>query len=182
VKSVFTDNVKYKKMADLVNGELKNFFRPEFLNRLDEVIVFESLTKQHLGEIADILIVELINRVTEKDYELIVTDRAKEILVEKGFDPVYGARPLRRAITNQLEDRLASILLRGDTIGSEDQIIVDQDNVNPNEINVTIESYLTSFFVENGIKFTSPKVVESGTDEFLEDEAVNSPDEPVVAK
>jgi ATP-dependent Clp protease ATP-binding subunit ClpC len=157
--STFIEDGNYKKMADLVNGELKNFFRPEFLNRLDEVIVFESLTKQHLAEIADILIVELINRVTEKEYELIVTDRAKEILVEKGFDPIYGARPLRRAITNQLEDRLASILLRGDSIGSEDQLVVDQDNVSLGEINVTIQPYLTSFFVQNGIKFTSPKSI-----------------------
>jgi ATP-dependent Clp protease ATP-binding subunit ClpC len=159
VKSNFADDANYKKLADLVNGELKNFFRPEFLNRLDEVIVFESLTKQHLGSIADILIVELINRVTEKEYELIVTDRAKEILVEKGFDPIYGARPLRRAITNQLEDRLASILLRTDAIGPEDQLIVDQDNVNFDEINVTVQPYLTSFFVQNGIKFTSPKSI-----------------------
>jgi len=157
--SNFVDDGNYKKMADLVNGELKNFFRPEFLNRLDEVIVFESLTKQHLAEIADILIAELINRVTEKEYELIVTDRAKEILVEKGFDPIYGARPLRRAITNQLEDRLASILLRGDSIGSDDQLVVDQDNVSLEEINVTIQPYLTSFFVQNGIKFTSPKSI-----------------------
>jgi ATP-dependent Clp protease ATP-binding subunit ClpC len=160
VTSNFADDSNYGKMAELVNGELKKFFRPEFLNRLDEVIVFESLTKNHLGEIADILIVELINRVTEKEFELIVTERAKEILVDKGFDPIYGARPLRRAITNQLEDRLASILLRGDSLGPGDQIIVDQHDVNLDEINVSVQQpFLISFFVKNGVKFTSPKSI-----------------------
>lgn len=170
--STFADDANYKKMTELVNGELKNFFRPEFLNRLDEVIVFESLTKQHLGEIADILIVELINRVTEKEYELIVTDRAKEILVEKGYDPIYGARPLRRAITSQLEDRLANLLLRGDSLGSDDQLIVDQDNVNLNEINVTAQPYLTSFFVQKGIKFTSPKSIANKDGQYTPEDDV----------
>jgi ATP-dependent Clp protease ATP-binding subunit ClpC len=163
--SEVTKDANYQKMCTLVNQELKNFFRPEFLNRLDEVIVFEQLTRSHLGKIADILIVELINRVTEKEHELIITDRAKNILVEKGFDPVYGARPLRRAITSNLEDRLATLLLR-ESLGPDDQLIVDQDNFNLSEINVTVQAFLTSFFVEKGIKFTSPKSIANKDGEY----------------
>merc|ERR1712194_58112 len=105
------DNSAYARMAELVNEELKRFFRPEFLNRLDEVIIFEQLTKSDLGQIADIMLAQLCARTQDQNFTLNVTPRAKDLLIDEGFDPIYGARPLRRAIMKLLEDKLASTVL-----------------------------------------------------------------------
>jgi len=97
----------YKRISFLVNEELKKYFRPEFLNRLDEIIVFSHLTRNDVKQISDIMIKQLQDRMKEKEIELDVRNVVKDILVEQGFDPIYGARPLRRAVMRLLEDNLA---------------------------------------------------------------------------
>ncbi len=112
----FSDNkteATYNRIRSLVNEELKNYFRPEFLNRLDEIIVFQQLTKPEVKEIADIMLKDLFGRLTEQGIQLEVTDRFKDRLIEEGYNPAYGARPLRRAIMRLLEDILAEEMLTG---------------------------------------------------------------------
>ena len=104
---------QYNRIRNLVNEELKQFFRPEFLNRLDEIIVFRQLSKDEVKEIADILLTEIDKRLVEKNISIQVTERFKEHLVKEGFDPSYGARPLRRALMRLLEDVLAEEMLSG---------------------------------------------------------------------
>merc|ERR1712129_583819 len=116
----------YKRISFLVNEELKKYFRPEFLNRLDEIIVFSHLTKNDVTTISDIMIKELQDRMKEKEIELDVRNIVKEILVEQGFDPIYGARPLRRAVMRLLEDNLAQELL-SKSLYPKTKIIIDAD-------------------------------------------------------
>jgi ATP-dependent Clp protease ATP-binding subunit ClpC len=104
---------QYNRIRSLVNEELKQYFRPEFLNRLDEIIVFRQLTKDEVKHIADILLKEVFVRLTEQGITLEVTERFKDRLVEEGYNPSYGARPLRRAIMRLLEDSLAEEILSG---------------------------------------------------------------------
>jgi ATP-dependent Clp protease ATP-binding subunit ClpC len=104
---------QYNRIRSLVNEELKQYFRPEFLNRLDEIIVFRQLTKDEVKDIADILLKEVFGRLLEQGIELQVTERFKDRLVEEGYNPSYGARPLRRAIMRLLEDTLAEEILSG---------------------------------------------------------------------
>jgi ATP-dependent Clp protease ATP-binding subunit ClpC len=115
---------QYNRIRSLVNEELKQYFRPEFLNRLDEIIVFRQLTKPEVKEIADILLEEVFKRLLEKNINLNVTERFKDRLVEEGYNPSYGARPLRRAIMRLLEDSLAEEILSG-KITEGDAITVD---------------------------------------------------------
>jgi ATP-dependent Clp protease ATP-binding subunit ClpC len=117
---------QYNRIRSLVNEELKQYFRPEFLNRLDEIIVFRQLTKDEVKEISDILLREVFARLTEKNIALQVTERFKERLVEEGYNPSYGARPLRRAIMRLLEDTLAEEILSG-RLGDGDTATVDVD-------------------------------------------------------
>jgi len=105
---------EYAKIYKSVNEALKGFFRPEFLNRLDEIIVFKPLTIEDVGKIALIMLSQLSERVEEQGYTIEVDDLAKDILIKEGFDPIYGARPLRRAIMNLLEDKLAELFLTED--------------------------------------------------------------------
>ncbi|MGB5973940.1 MAG: ATP-dependent Clp protease ATP-binding subunit [Nodosilinea sp.] len=118
---------QYNRIRSLVNEELKQYFRPEFLNRLDEIIVFRQLTKDEVKEISDILLKEVFARLTEKNIHLGVTERFKERLVEEGYNPSYGARPLRRAIMRLLEDTLAEEILSG-RLGDGDNATVDVDD------------------------------------------------------
>ncbi len=115
---------QYNRIRSLVNEELKQYFRPEFLNRLDEIIVFRQLNKDEVKEISEILLKDVFKRLTEQEIELQVTDKFKERLVEEGYNPSYGARPLRRAIMRLLEDVLAEEILSG-RVGSGDTAIVD---------------------------------------------------------
>merc|ERR1712037_491810 len=107
-------------------GELKNYFRPEFLNRLDEIIVFRQLTKMEVREIADVMLTEVFDRLREKEITLDVTDRFKDRLVDEGYSPSYGARPLRRAIMRLLEDTLAEKMLC-EELKEGDSAILDVD-------------------------------------------------------
>ncbi|MDJ0589292.1 MAG: ATP-dependent Clp protease ATP-binding subunit [Pleurocapsa sp. MO_226.B13] len=120
---------KYNRIRSLVNEELKSYFRPEFLNRLDEIIVFRQLNKDEVKQISEILLKEVFQRLTEKEITLEVTDKFKERLVDEGFNPAYGARPLRRAIMRLLEDVLAEEILSG-RLGEGDTAIVDIDEEN----------------------------------------------------
>ena len=103
----------YKKMKETVLGELKKTFNPEFMNRIDEVIVFHSLTKDHLREIVDLMLQRLQSQLDEKRITMKVSEDAKAFLIDKGFDPQFGARPLRRAIQRYVEDLLAEELIQG---------------------------------------------------------------------
>lgn len=135
---------QYNRIKDLVNGELKQYFRPEFLNRLDEIIVFRQLTKPEVMEIADILLQEVSQRLeSQRDISLQVTPAFKAKVVSEGFDPSYGARPLRRAITRWLEDSLAEAILSGE-IDDGDNALVD---VNEQEI-VTVSPVKEQILVE----------------------------------
>ncbi|MFE4105148.1 ATP-dependent Clp protease ATP-binding subunit [Almyronema epifaneia] len=117
---------QYNRIRSLVNEELKQYFRPEFLNRLDEIIVFRQLTKDEVKEISTILLKEVFGRLTEQGITLEVTEKFKDRLVDEGYNPSYGARPLRRAIMRLLEDSLAEEILSG-RIQEGDTAIVDVD-------------------------------------------------------
>jgi ATP-dependent Clp protease ATP-binding subunit ClpC len=119
-------DAQYNRIRNLVNEELKQYFRPEFLNRLDEIIVFRQLTKDEVKEIAVIMLNEVFSRLTEKGITLEITDRFKERLVDEGYNPSYGARPLRRAIMRLLEDSLAEEILSG-RVKEGDTAVVDVD-------------------------------------------------------
>jgi len=120
------DPALFKRISFLVNEELKKYFRPEFLNRLDEIIVFSHLTRQDIVQISQIMIKQLENRMKEKEITLEVRDPVRKILVEKGFDPIYGARPLRRAVIQILEDNLAHQFL-AKPLYPKTKLIVDVD-------------------------------------------------------
>ena len=117
---------QYNRIRSLVNEELKNYFRPEFLNRLDEIIVFRQLNKVEVTQIAEIMLKEVFGRLTEKGIVLEVTDRFKDRLITEGYSPSYGARPIRRAIMRLLEDSLAEEILSG-RIKDGDTALVDVD-------------------------------------------------------
>ena len=100
-----------RKTAFLVKEKLKTFFRPEFLNRIDEIIIFNHLAKKDIWDISDIMIKELIERVKSKNISLTIEEQVRSLLVDEGYDPLYGARPLRRTVMTFLEDRLAETCL-----------------------------------------------------------------------
>ncbi|MDJ0634754.1 MAG: ATP-dependent Clp protease ATP-binding subunit [Xenococcaceae cyanobacterium MO_188.B29] len=118
---------QYNRIRNLVNEDLKQYFRPEFLNRLDEIIVFRQLTKPEVQQIADILLAEIATRIAEqREITLEFTPTFKDKVVTEGYDPSYGARPLRRAIMRLLEDSLAEAILAGQ-IQDGDRVLVDLD-------------------------------------------------------
>ncbi|WP_320677078.1 ATP-dependent Clp protease ATP-binding subunit [Prochlorococcus sp. MIT 1300] len=121
------EDSQYNRIRSLVNEELKQYFRPEFLNRLDEIIVFRQLTREEVKSIAEIMLEEVFSRIKEKGINLQVSDKFKERLVEEGYNPAYGARPLRRAVMRLLEDSLAEEVLSG-RIKDGDNAIVDIDD------------------------------------------------------
>ncbi len=120
--SVDDKNERYRFMKERVMEEVKRLFKPEFLNRIDEIIVFHPLTKENMKDIVSIML-EVIRKRTKQqmDIAIQVTDDGKEFLIEKGYDEKYGARPLRRTIQSQVEDRLAEKILDGE-IHSGDEV------------------------------------------------------------
>ncbi len=108
-----TRQESYERMKEKLLGELKKTFRPEFLNRVDGVVVFHSLTKEHIRKIVDLMLAIVTQQLAEKGIKLEVTDAAKDFLGEKGYDEVFGARPLRRVIQDMVEDKLSEGLLSG---------------------------------------------------------------------
>jgi len=119
-----TQQQSYERMKEKVLGEVKKFFRPEFLNRIDGIVVFHGLTKEHIRQIVDLMLREVWKELAEKTIKLEVTDTAKNLLGEKGYDPVFGARPLRRVIQDLVEDPLSEAFLRGD-FQAGDTVLVD---------------------------------------------------------
>ncbi|MEW6686333.1 MAG: ATP-dependent Clp protease ATP-binding subunit [Candidatus Edwardsbacteria bacterium] len=107
------EGITYEKMKDTVLSELKKTFNPEFLNRVDEAIVFHSLGKEEMGQIVDILLSQVEKRLSEIKIKFSLSPEAKELLIEKGFDPTFGARPLKRTIQRLLEDPLSEEMLKG---------------------------------------------------------------------
>jgi ATP-dependent Clp protease ATP-binding subunit ClpC len=114
----------YEKMKENLLNELKKTFRPEFLNRVDGVVVFHSLTKEQIRQIVDLMLTSVTQQLSEKGIKLEVTDAVKDFLGEKGYDEVFGARPLRRVIQDMIEDKLSEDLLRG-KFQSGDTVVVD---------------------------------------------------------
>ncbi|MGZ6509444.1 MAG: hypothetical protein ACXVD7_10430, partial [Actinomycetota bacterium] len=102
------------QMRDAVMAEMRAQFRPEFLNRVDEILIFHRLTLDHLRAIVDIQLRGLQKRLGERNISLVLTDKAREFLAERGFDPAYGARPLKRLIQREIQDKLALKLLQGE--------------------------------------------------------------------
>ena len=116
----------YERMKEKVMGEVKRFFRPEFLNRIDATVVFHALTREHIVNIVDLMLDQVRSQVREQGIEMEITQEAKELLAEKGYDPDFGARPLRRVIQNLVEDRLSEELLSG-KFGPGDTVVLDVD-------------------------------------------------------
>lgn len=146
-----TQKTKYAQLCNTVGESLKAFFKPEFLNRIDEIIVFEQLTKTDIKEIATILVNDLIKRVkTEKDITLSLTPRMMELLVEEGFNPTYGARPLRRALVKLVEDKVSVEYLRYNSEQNKEEavdILVDVDDFG--KVNVSISKTVIKTEVES---------------------------------
>jgi ATP-dependent Clp protease ATP-binding subunit ClpB len=108
-------------------GQLREFFRPELLNRIDEIIEFSELTRAEIAEIVELQLARLRERLSERELSLELTDAAKEVIVETGWDPSFGARPLKRAIQRLIENPLAQHLLAADFIAG-DTVLVDAEN------------------------------------------------------
>jgi ATP-dependent Clp protease ATP-binding subunit ClpC len=109
-----TRQMDYERMKEKLLGELKKTFSPEFLNRIDGVVVFHALTKEHIRKIVDLMLAQVSQQLAEKEVKLEVTDAAKDFLGEKGYDEVFGARPLRRVIQDMVEDKLSDAVLRNE--------------------------------------------------------------------
>jgi ATP-dependent Clp protease ATP-binding subunit ClpB len=121
------EGYEYNRMKEAVLEELRRSFRPEFLNRVDEIIVFHALTEEHLKQIVDIQLAGLRARLEDRRIRIELTDAAKTLLVRTGFDPTYGARPLKRAIQREVETPLARKILAGD-IRDGQEVRVDARN------------------------------------------------------
>jgi len=128
-----TDERMYEKMKTKVLDEVKHTFRPEFINRVDEVVVFHQLTRDEIAQIVGLELEKVIREVKAQDMHLEVTEDAKALLARKGWDPQFGARPLRRAIQREVEDDLAEELLKGN-FGTGDRILAEVDQSNPDKL------------------------------------------------
>jgi ATP-dependent Clp protease ATP-binding subunit ClpC len=131
----------YNRMKDRIMEQLKHTFRPEFINRVDELIVFQSLSEDELRQIVELLLKDFFKRVEENGYEMRISDAAKAIIMKEGFEPAYGARPLKRALQRLIEDAVSEEILKktvqpGDTIlidGQDGQIVVKKKIVQPGD-------------------------------------------------
>ena len=119
-------NIK-EGVEELVMGDLRNSFRPEFLNRLDEIIMFKPLNKENIGSIINLLINDVNRRLEDKELKVVLTDSAKNFIVEHGFDPMYGARPLKRYVQKSVETLAAKLILAGN-VSTGDNIVIDCEN------------------------------------------------------
>ena len=111
----------------MVMSDLRSHFRPEFLNRLDEIIMFKPLTKENIGAIVDLMTSDLNRRLEDQKIYLELTDGAKDYIIEEGYDPIYGARPLKRFLQKHVETLAAKMILSGD-VETEDTIVIDTVN------------------------------------------------------
>ena len=113
--------------AEMVQNDLRAHFRPEFLNRLDEIIMFKPLTKENIGGIVDLLVAELNRRLEDQQISIRLTPAAKDYVIEGGYDPVYGARPLKRYLQKYVETLAAKMILGG-KVQTQDTIVLDVEN------------------------------------------------------
>ena len=128
---------RYERMKNKVHDELKKHFRPEFLNRIDDVVVFHQLTQYQIVDMVDLLLGRVSKALDEKDMGLEVSDQAKQLLAKRGFDPVLGARPLRRTIQREIEDALSEKILFGE-IGAGEIVVVDVEGEDPTSAKATL--------------------------------------------
>ncbi|HEY7706767.1 MAG TPA: AAA family ATPase, partial [Gaiellaceae bacterium] len=129
--------LSYEEMKERIMGELKKVFRPELLNRIDEVNVFHKLTREEILTIVDLMMKRLEDQMGEHEADIKLTDEAKELLVEKGYDPTMGARPLKRAIQRHIEDPLADFVL-GRSIEPGSTILVNRSTENEDEVTIDV--------------------------------------------
>ncbi len=120
-------NIEFNKAQERVLEELKHFFRPEFLNRVDEIIVFKPLTMKELSQIIDLIIADINKRLAERNIKVVLTENAKKELVTRGYDPAFGARPLKRTVQKYIETPLADRIIRGE-IKEGEEVLVDLEN------------------------------------------------------
>jgi ATP-dependent Clp protease ATP-binding subunit ClpC len=127
------DDQAYERMKNKVLDEVKHAFRPEFLNRVDEILVFHQLSREQIAEIVGLELEKVIREVKAQDMHLEVTEDAKQLLAKKGWDPQFGARPLRRAIQREVEDELAEEMLKGN-FSTGDRILAEVSVDNPEKL------------------------------------------------
>jgi len=132
-KDLGTDDQAYEKMKNKVLDEVKHAFRPEFLNRVDETVVFHQLSREQIAEIVGLELAKVVREVKAQEMDLEVTEDAKKLLAKKGWDPQFGARPLRRAIQREVEDELAEEMIKGN-FGSGDRILAEVSQDNPEKL------------------------------------------------
>ena len=161
--SLEVDGVKarkksYDSMKDNVLNEVKQYFRPEFLNRIDAQVVFHALSEEHIREIVDLMIVELETQLSEKQITIEVTNEARDYIGREGYDETYGARPLRRVIQNLIEDKLSDMILEG-SVQEGNNVIVD--------------------FVDEDIFISVKNIVEDNASEEVNDSEVDGEKSPV---
>jgi len=148
----------FERVTKLVNDELKNFFRPEFLNRIDEIIVFNHLTRMDIWEICDLMVKSVQKRLKDKGINLLVDLSVQAFLTDEGYDPIYGARPLRRAIMKYLEDTLAEQCL-SKTLYPNTKI-----HVRRKKVEGTLMTYTNELEVEVDFSDVDPNLLEASTD------------------
>ena len=162
------DEAIFEHVCELVNDELKNFFRPEFLNRIDEIIIFKHLTRVNIWQICSLMVDQLKNRIKEKELTLIVDSSVQAFLSDEGYDPIYGARPLRRAVMRYLEDKLAEECL-SKTLYPGTKIIVSRKK-NEKLDSTYSETYTNELEVEIDFSDVDPDLLKS-TEEKLDEES-----------
>ncbi len=133
-KANLDDARNYEEMKSRLQNSIERYFRPEFLNRLDDVVVFHSLNKDNLKQIVDIELAKVRSRLADRGLELVLTDEAKDFIIVKGYNPDYGARPLRRAVENFIEDPLSEEILRGTFKGKDKIAVVVDETVEPKKL------------------------------------------------
>jgi ATP-dependent Clp protease ATP-binding subunit ClpC len=166
--------VSYDEMKSRIMGELKRVFRPEFINRIDDVIVFHKLAKNEIKEIVDLLLRRIRESMAERELQLELSEDAKDLLVEKGWDPAMGARPLRRAIQRYIEDPLADFVLRSQVPEGSTVLVERDENASGGEGDGEAEVKLS--VVEPAPKPTPVGVGAEGAAEGDETESHDSPD------
>ena len=126
---------EYYKMKDNIMEELKTSFRPEFLNRIDDIIVFHQLQEEDLKQIVKLMLNDVSMRLKEKEIDINFDQKAQELLAKEGFDITYGARPLRRAITKTVEDKLSEEMLKGNVKrGDKVEVVVEGEELSFNKV------------------------------------------------
>jgi len=130
--------ITYDDMKNRIMGELKKVFRPEFLNRIDDVIVFHKLQKQEIRQIVDLLMRRIRESMAERGLQLELSEEAKDLLVDKGWDPSMGARPLRRAIQRYIEDPLADFVLRAELPAGATVMVEKAPEEDDREVSLTV--------------------------------------------